>query len=565
MSQSLRRGRNSKCGLCNYAQAIGLLVLLMLFCCLSIVGQTEEPARATTADADVEAETPTAPVEIDGNTLFSIRGNSVLPASERASAIAGRIKAVAGNPNVSPVDIRVVETEFGSAIFAGAERLMVVFDSDAKQASLPRSALAELIVAKIQNAVSEYRQARSRDALVKSVSLAFVATLGLLAIIAFIFWLSRGLNVIVERRYHRRIQAVGIQSFQLVRAEQIWNFVQRLIKTGRLLLILAFSFFYLSFVLARLPWTRATAHRMRGFIISPLQTMANGVVAHIPSIIFLIILYFVTRATLKLIHKFFDALRAGEVRITGFEADWSESTYKLIRLGVVVLALVVAYPYIPGGRSEAFKGISIFIGLVFSLGSSSAIANLIAGYTMTYRRAFRIGDRVKIGDTTGDVIEMRLQVTHLKTVKNEEVIIPNSAILNNEVVNFSSLAQQRGLILHTTVGIGYETPWRQVEAMLLLAAERTPGIMKEPPPFVLQKGLGDFSVTYEINVYCDNPKAMAATYTALHRNVLDIFNEYGVQIMTPAYENDPDAPKVVPKEQWFSAPAKAAESVKATV
>jgi hypothetical protein len=131
------------------------------------------------------------------------------------------------------------------------------------------------------------------------------------------------------------------------------------------------------------------------------------------------------------------------------------------------------------------------------------------------------------------------------------VIIPNSAILNNEVVNFSSLAQQRGLILHTTVGIGYETPWRQVEAMLLLAAERTPGIMKEPPPFVLQKGLGDFSVTYEINVYCDNPKAMAATYTALHRNVLDIFNEYGVQIMTPAYENDPDAPKVVPKEQWF--------------
>jgi small-conductance mechanosensitive channel len=541
-------------------------MVFMLFCCLSIVGQTQEPtARATIADSDVEAETPTAPVEIDGNVLFSIRGNSVLPASRRASAIAGRIKAVAGDPNISPAEIRVVETEFGSVIFARDQRLMVVFDADAKQASLPRSALAELIVAKIQNAVSQYRQARSRDALMKSGSLALVATIGLLAIIAFIIWLSRRLNVIVERRYRRRIHAVGIQSFQVVRAEQIWNFVQRLIKTGRLLLILAFCFIYLSFTLARFPWTRATAHRMWGFIISPVQTRVNGVVAHIPSIIFLIILYFVTRATLKLIHKFFDALRAGEVRITGFEADWSESTYKLIRLGVVVLALVVAYPYIPGGRSEAFKGISIFIGLVFSLGSSSAIANLIAGYTMTYRRAFRIGDRVKIGDTTGDVIEMRLQVTHLKTVKNEEVIIPNSAILNNEVVNFSSLAQQRGLILHTTVGIGYETPWRQVEALLLLAAERTPGIMKEPPPFVLQKGLGDFAVSYEINIYCDNAKAIAATYTALHRNVLDVFNEYGVQIMTPAYEHDPEAPKVVPKEQWFSAPAKAEESMKVTV
>ena len=541
-------------------------MVFMLFCCLSIVGQTQEPAaRATIADSDVEAETPTAPVEIDGNVLFSIRGNSVLPASRRASAIAGRIKAVAGDPNISPAEIRVVETEFGSVIFARDQRLMVVFDADAKQASLPRSALAELIVAKIQNAVSQYRQARSRDALMKSGSLALVATIGLLVIIAFIIWLSRRLNMIVERRYRRRIHAVGIQSFQVVRAEQIWNFVQRLIKTGRLLLILAFCFIYLSFTLARFPWTRAAAHRMWGFIISPVQTMVNGVVAHIPSIIFLIILYFVTRATLKLIHKFFDALRAGEVRITGFEADWSESTYKLIRLGVVVLALVVAYPYIPGGRSEAFKGISIFIGLVFSLGSSSAIANLIAGYTMTYRRAFRIGDRVKIGDTTGDVIEMRLQVTHLKTVKNEEVIIPNSAILNNEVVNFSSLAQQRGLILHTTVGIGYETPWRQVEALLLLAAERTPGIMKEPPPFVLQKGLGDFAVSYEINIYCDNAKAIAATYTALHRNVLDVFNEYGVQIMTPAYEHDPDAPKVVPKEQWFSAPAKAEESMKVTV
>ena len=566
MSQNPRRGRNFKLGLCSYAKGIGLLVLLMMFCCLSIVGQTQEPAtRATAADADVEAQTPTAQVEIDGNTLFSIRGNSVLPASQRASAIADRIKAVAGDPNISPADIRVVETELGSVIVAGAERLMVVFEFDAIQASLPRSALAELIVAKIQNAVSEYRQARSREALLKNVGLALVATLGLLAIIAFIIWLSRRLNVIVERRYRRRIHAVGIQSFHVVRAEQIWNFVQRLIKSGRLLLILAFSFIYLSFTLARFPWTRGTAHRMWSFIISPLQTMLNGVVAQIPAIIFLIILYFVTRATLKLIHKFFDALRAGEVRITGFEADWSESTYKLIRLGVVVLALVVAYPYIPGGSSEAFKGISIFIGLVFSLGSSSAIANIIAGYTMTYRRAFRIGDRVKIGDITGDVIEMRLQVTHLMTIKNEEVIIPNSAILNNEVVNFSSLAQQRGLILHTTVGIGYQTPWRQVEAMLLLAAERTTGIMTEPPPFVLQKGLGDFAVTYEINVYCDNAKAMVATYTALHRNVLDVFNEYGVQIMTPAYENDPDAPKVVPKEQWFSTPAKAEESEKVTV
>jgi small-conductance mechanosensitive channel len=193
---------------------------------------------------------------------------------------------------------------------------------------------------------------------------------------------------------------------------------------------------------------------------------------------------------------------------------------------------------------------------VFSLGSSSAISNMIAGYTMTYRRAFKVGDRIKIGDTIGDVIETRLQVTHLRSFKNEEIIIPNSQILNSEIVNYSSLAAERGLILHTVVGIGYETPWRQVEAMLLMAADQTAGLLKEPPPFVLYRKLGDFAVEYEINVYCREPQRMMALYTALHRNILDLFNEYGVQIMTPAYETDPEQAKVVAKDQWYLAPAR---------
>jgi small-conductance mechanosensitive channel len=155
-------------------------------------------------------------------------------------------------------------------------------------------------------------------------------------------------------------------------------------------------------------------------------------------------------------------------------------------------------------------------------------------------------------------------VTRIRTIKNEEVVVPNSTILNNHIVNFSTLAKQAGLILHTTVGIGYETPWRQVEAMLIMAAERTPGLCKEPPPFVLQKNLGDFCVTYEINAHSDDPQAMVRLYTDLHRNILDLFNEYGVQIMTPAYEGDPQQPKLVPKEQWFAAPARSSETQRPT-
>ena len=225
---------------------------------------------------------------------------------------------------------------------------------------------------------------------------------------------------------------------------------------------------------------------------------------------------------------------------------------------VVAFALVAAYPYIPGSGSASFQSLSIFFGVVFSIGSSSFVANVIAGYAMTYRRAFRLGDRIRVGEVFGDVTEIRLQVTHVRSIRNEEVVIPNSSLLNSNVVNYSALARSHGLILHTTVGIGYETPWRQVEAMLLLAAERTPGLAREPAPFVLQKSLGDFCVVYEINVYCDAPAEMMRLYTRLHQSILDVFNEYGVQIMTPDYESDPEQPKLVPREQWWTAPARPA-------
>jgi small-conductance mechanosensitive channel len=204
------------------------------------------------------------------------------------------------------------------------------------------------------------------------------------------------------------------------------------------------------------------------------------------------------------------------------------------------------------------------LGLIFSLGSSSIIGNLIAGQSLAYRRAFKVGDRIKVGEHLGEVSQVRLLTTYLRSPKNEQIVIPNSTILNTEVINFSTLAREKGLILHTVVGIGYKTPWRQVEAMLLEAAGRTPGLLKQPAPFVIQKALGSFAVDYEINAYCDTPQAMLLLYGALHANILDVFNEYGVQIMTPAYEGDPEQPKVVPREQWYVAPAKPNDRTPAT-
>jgi small-conductance mechanosensitive channel len=343
-----------------------------------------------------------------------------------------------------------------------------------------------------------------------------------------------------------------------MRAERIHAAFQMTLRVLHLVTYFACVAVALGYVLSSWPSTRGLSRGVAGLALEPLRTIGVGVVANIPRLAFLAVLFLLVRVALRLLRLFFAAVERGTVTLSGFDAEWSQPTYNIVRVAVVAFGVIVAYPYIPGSQSEAFKGVSLFIGIVFSLGSSSAISNIIAGYTMTYRRAFKVGDRVKIGDSIGDVITTRLQVTHLRSVKNEEIVIPNSQILNGEVLNYSSLARDRGLLLHTEVGIGYDTPWRHVQAMLLEAAGRTPGLGSRPAPFVLVKRLGDFAVVYELNVPCGEVQAMNILYTALHQQVLDVFNEHGVQIMTPAYEGDPPEPKIVPvAERPTSLPAAA--------
>ncbi|MGH7305214.1 MAG: mechanosensitive ion channel family protein [Candidatus Rokuibacteriota bacterium] len=521
-----------------------------------LAADTPPAEQSPTRSAEPEAELPSAPVMLDGEVLFRVRGTSSFPPERRAAVIESRIKALAGDRAVAAEAVRAVQGELGDTIVADGHRIMVVQDADARWESLERRALAEAVVSAIRTAVTDYRRARSREVLLGGAARAVVATIGLTGLVALVIWLSRRAQRALEKTYRQRVQSVGIQSFEIVRAEQIWALLPRVLAGVRAIVIIGLGFVFLAYVLGLFPWTRGVSRRLLQYVLDPLGTMGWGVVNALPDVVFLVILFLVTRAVLKVIYLFFAAVGRGDVALSSFEREWADPTYKLLRVAVVALALVVAYPYIPGSGSDAFKGISIFIGIIFSLGSSSAIANTIAGYSMTYRRAFKLGDRVKIGNTTGDVTEVRLQVTHVRTVKNEEVIIPNSSILNHEVVNYSTLARRLGLILHTRVGIGYETPWRQVEAMLLIAATRTPGLLAAPAPFVHQLTLGDFAVTYEINGYCDHAQAMGEIYTALHRSILDVFNEHGVQIMTPAYEGDPETPKIVPKDQWHAEPAR---------
>ncbi|QSA97847.1 mechanosensitive ion channel family protein [Methylococcus sp. EFPC2] len=505
--------------------------------------------------ASPEAAFDTAAVKLDGSVLFRVRGISALPAAERAGNISERIENIARDPEVGAEMLRTVESDVMTEIMAGDRLIVSVIDADAKIEGVRRQVLAGALARRIGKAIEDYRRARSPEVLLKNGLYALLATVVLALALVLLVWLARRLDALMERRWRKHIQGLGVQSFEIVRAERVWAALSGALGAGRGLAILAVGLVYLHFVLSLFPWTHELAEGLLATVVDPLAAIVRGIVADIPDLAFLAVLIILVRYGLKLTRFFFDGVARRLVSISGFEPQWAWPTYKILRIAVIAFALVVAYPYIPGSESAAFKGVSLFLGVVFSLGSSSVIANTIAGYALIYRRAFTLGDRVSINDMIGDVIEMRLQVTHLRSLKNEEIIVPNSLILNSQVINYSSLAHAQGLVLHTVVGIGYEVPWRQVEAMLLMAADRTPGLLKEPRPYILQKSLGDFAVNYELNVHCDDASAMMALYTALHRNILDVFNEYEVQIMTPAYVSDPEQLKVVPKAQWYAAPA----------
>lgn len=493
-----------------------------------------------------------AAVTVDGNFLFYVRGISSFSAVDRANLIAKRIAKAASIPTISADSVKVVTTTDRDQIYAGDEFIMNLFDLDANAEGVSRSVLADINKKKISSAITLHRLERSRPVLIKKTIWAAGAFLLLIVTLFLFIWLMRRLNTGLQKRIKTRIETVENISFNLIRSNQLWKAIDLLFRFIRIGLIIIISAVFLQYILGLFPWTNNIATYTLNLFLNPIIKIGKGFVNFLPSLAFLIVIYLVTRYLLKLIRLLFTGIEQGGIEIKGFDRDWASPTFRIVRLFIIVFAVIIAYPYIPGSDTSAFKGVSVFLGILFSLGSSSFISNIIAGYSMTYRRAFKNGDRIKVDDQVGFVEEQKLLVTRLRSLKNEEIIIPNSVLLNSNIINFSSRAKDKGLILHTTVGIGYETPWRQVDAMLRLAADRTEGVLKEPPPFVLKQSLGDFAVNYEINVYCDDAGKMPLYYNALHQNILDVFNENNVQIMTPAYEGDPEMPKVVPKDQWYA-------------
>lgn len=340
------------------------------------------------------------------------------------------------------------------------------------------------------------------------------------------------------------IKSVKVKNLELLSDVRILEAIKFGIKVFRFIAVIILAYFYFTLLFSLFSFSRTWASTLFGYIIHPLGRVILSFINFLPNLFTILVIIFVTRYVIKFFRFIFIEIERSTVTFVKFPPEWAIPTFKIVRFLIIVFAAIVIFPYLPGSNSPIFRGISIFLGILFSFGSSSAVANMVGGLVLTYMRPFRIGDRVKIADTFGDIIERTLLVTRIRTIKNVDITIPNSMVLGSHIINYSSSAKNKGLILHTTISIGYDAPWRKVHDLLKSAAAVTENVLKEPEPFILQTALSDFYVHYELNVYTDNPNFMAKTYSELHQNIQDKFNEAGVEIMSPHYTGMRDGNKM---------------------
>ena len=401
----------------------------------------------------------------------------------------------------------------------------------------------------IEEAILAYRSNRTEQARVSGAIEAAGWTIGFVVFVLVILWLHRRIRRRTLKLVKRYLQDVETATAKSVQAEAIAALIRYGLNFVLLVIFFLGFYYYLSFVLLAFAETRYFAQLLLTYLTEPVLLIFKGILSYIPNLIMLSLIAWITLYIIKGMRVFFDAVEAGSFEMDDFEKHWVNPTFNIARVVVILIALVFAVPYIPGSDSAAFQGLTILVGAMLSLGANSVVSNMLAGLFVIYRRSTSIGDRIQIGKHIGDVVQIKLMETHLKSIKNELISIPNAQLMNSDVVNFSKKTDGSGLLLHTTVGIGYEEPPEKVEAMLIEAANRTKGIKAKPEPFVLWTALADYAINYQINGYTTRGSSIPKIRSDLHRNIVAVFNENKVQIMTPSYMADPPEPKI-PAEDW---------------
>jgi small-conductance mechanosensitive channel len=486
-------------------------------------------------DPEAERERP-APVLLGGvPVIWVTTGAGPYTTDFRATRIAERLRTIVRDRGIHDPTVVITEADGSSELRVGPRLLMVVTQQDARSLGVARATIAQHNARELESAIRAERLRYAPATLVRSSVYAVFATLLLAAAVWVIQRMTRAIRGLIERHRARRAGSQHGLEAEILSSDLLGRAVDRGVRAIRLVLLFLTFYLYVLYVLGLFPWTRAVSFRLLDYVLTPVRVAVTAFAGYLPNLFFLVLIGAIIYSAIRLVGLFFERVRQGRLVFASFPSEWADPTNQIVRVLLVAFGIVVAFPYLPASQSPAFAGVSVFIGVLVSLSSSSALSNMIAGIVLTYTGAFRIGDRVKLGDSFGDIIETSLLATRLRTIKNEDITIPNSLVLGGSVLNYSRMANTLGLILHTSVTIGYDAPWRKIHELLIEAALDTAGVLHEPRPFVWQTALNDFYVTYEINAYTRTPRDMVDIYAALHARIQDAFYAAGVEIMSPHF------------------------------
>ncbi|MFA6989462.1 MAG: mechanosensitive ion channel domain-containing protein [Candidatus Gastranaerophilaceae bacterium] len=477
-----------------------------------------------------------SPVKLGDKDVIYIKiGVGSFSALNRAASASKKLEKIAKDPYYDINSITLSENENSTDIVADDIIILTVSQKDAQIDKKPRQFLAREDLRIIRQSIKEYREQYSAKSIILGTIYTVIATIGLIVLLVLLNFLYRKIIQKFETYKKEEIEAVYLQDLKLLSKEKIAFWSRTGLNLLRILTIFALICSYLILVLSLYPWTFPLASKLINSFLTMISHIGISFISYLPNLLFIIVTALAAYYISKLIDYIFEAIEKGIISFSWFYTEWIDLTRQLSKLFIIALAAALIYPHLPGAKSNVFKGFSIFIGIIVSIGSTRLMSNMISGIILTYTRAFSRGERVKIADNYGDIVEKDLLVTRIKTIKNEIISIPNSKVLDSEIINYSKLALDNGLILHTEVTIGYDVPREQAEALLIQAAKNTTDIIEDKEPFVFKKSLDDYYITYELNAFTDKPQAQANTYSELNKNIIDIFYNEDIELLSPHY------------------------------
>ena len=476
------------------------------------------------------------PVVADGDTLFYLytKRGGYTP-QQRAQMTGSAIEELGRRFNLRPDSVSVDHSDIVSDLMYGNKVLLSLTDQDALWEGVSRDSLAN---ERRQNVVDKLHEMKAEHGIwrmAKRILYFVLVIVGQYFLFRLTNWLFRKLKVRILRLKDTKIKPVSIQGYELLDAQKQANLLVFLASVGRYILMGLQLLFTVPLIFIIFPQTEGLAYRLLGYIWNPIRGIFVGIIDYIPKLFTIIVIWYAVKYLVRFVWYLAREVEGGRLKINGFYPDWAMPTFHIIRFLLYAFMIAMIYPYLPGSNSGVFQGISVFVGLIVSLGSSTVIGNIIAGLVITYMRPFKIGDRIQLNDTTGNIIEKTPLVTRIRTPKNEVVTVPNSFVMSSHTVNYSTSAREYGLIIHSEVSIGYDIPWRKVNELLIDAALNTPGVVDDPRPFVLETSLSDWYPVYQVNAYIKEADKMPQIYSNLHQNIQDKFNEAGIEIMSPHY------------------------------